>query len=1253
MKFKQKILVFCCVFLGKTLFAQPGKLLFSDDFSSKNNENWQFFERGEAKIENGVLRLAGCFATAGQADWKNYELKFRARTASDAPQTQIFAGLRCLARDQRYVFGFRGGNHDDLLFWRYGYLGTDDFLAIRPLEFHPDASKSEWKTFRLQVFENQILVFLEEEKQPRISIRDTSKFAHPAGKIVLGGGWLPVEFDDVEVREILTQPAGPQEFEVVESVEISRLKWASRRERYQPKVISKTNEIHQEISLDGDWLFMPNSSFGLTLDDPDTSGYPDTLFINPTFSDKKWHILPVPNFWNENRVWLHGEDAMMLSGDKGVSDNYLQAEIARCKNYTFAHEITQIGFYRHWMDVDSAFFSGEKKLFRLQFDAISKIGEVWVNGNFVGRNVGMFGEFVVDVSEFLHPGKNLLAVKVIRNYLTDSPENNQVADIAVTVEVTKKMLSDLPHGIFTHDPAGIWQPVKLIISSPVHFENVFFKPNLTGANVDLKIKNDNRARQISVDLEVKSKADGSVIFSKKGFAKWLAQPGETIFETLSFGGIEPKLWSPEQPILYELEIKLIENDRELDRFSETVGFRTFEARGDFFYLNNKPYRIRGANHSPMSLRPNDAVLADTFLKKMHDGGAFFTRTTTSPFSEIWLQAADRQGVAVSFEGQWPWLMMRGDIPNEQLLNFWRDEFFRLINKYKNHPSILMWTVNNEMKFYEKDTVKTRLENKFRIISDVVKTVRNLDNTRPVIFDSGYRRDAKQVDPNFIKTIDDGDADDVHTYINWYYYSLFDYFNGEFSKSYKNVGRPLISQEFSSGYPSNDAGHPPRFYSFNHFLPQPLVGRYVFEDHDPAVFLDFQALISKETHEAVRRTCPDVAGLQQFSSICWFKNVFDAQKIEPYPVYHQMKLALQPVLISAELWGRHFYRGDTLRTRFCLINDAGDGSDLPPTKLSWSIENQGVKLVSGFKDLPGVQHFSRVWDSLEIALPEEKTWFGRKVFKLKFKVFNGEKVVSENDYEMLISPTPECFRGNFVPKTASEYKVFNDLTAARLFWSELLFDPNQNYHQAFQRICLESSSENKKAWFKKLRKKINRGGSFITDASALKKSDFRKIKNQIRRGQRVVFLGGAENLKKNFPEIIDSIYRQPAEMISMTVPESPIFQGIEPLDLTWPNNGKREKPLACRESFYISPKTNVEVLAQFTTIHGAINLAFHKREERVREFTGFPLVRVKMGKGEAIFCTLLMEKAATDPVYGQLLDNLLDFDWGEFQPIIGK
>jgi hypothetical protein len=81
-----------------------------------------------------------------------------------------------------------------------------------------------------------------------------------------------------------------------------------------------------------------------------------------------------------------------------------------------------------------------------------------------------------------------------------------------------------------------------------------------------------------------------------------------------------------------------------------------------------------------------------------------------------MDAADENGIGISFEGTWPWLMINASMPDEKLITMWADEFMGLLKKYRNHPSLLFWTVNNEMKFYDNEPDIEKAKMKMKIIA---------------------------------------------------------------------------------------------------------------------------------------------------------------------------------------------------------------------------------------------------------------------------------------------------------------------------------------------------------------------------------------------------------------------------------------------------------------------------------------------------------------------------------------------------------
>jgi len=228
---------------------------------------------------------------------------------------------------------------------------------------------------------------------------------------------------------------------------------------------------------------------------------------------------------------------------------------------------------------------------------------------------------------------------------------------------------------------------------------------------------------------------------------------------------------------------------------------------------------------------------------------------------------------------------------------------------------------------------------------------------------------------------------------------FTFFHGEFGSRFSTPGRPLISQEMSTGYPPNDDGHPTRFYLFKHYTPQSLIGNEAYENRDSSIFLRRQALMTKEFAEAVRRTNRgQCAGILHFTYLSWFKDVWNVDRIQPFATYDALKTALQPVLVSAELYGRHFYTGLTRQVRVCIANDAMDGAGLTAGRLVWQIKNGND--IHAAPTSP-VSHYENAWIDLPIPIPADlATPRIDSMLSLRYEI-NGT-IRSENTYEVVIA-----------------------------------------------------------------------------------------------------------------------------------------------------------------------------------------------------------------------------------------------------------
>lgn len=1235
MKLVNKKLMACAA-LSLTLAAQAqqsgGGAPWSNDFAD-NTETLKTVGRGTCSIRDGVFRSQGAYALFGTPEMKNYAFSFRARAPKNAEQVQIWAGFRTRNRFDRYVVGIKGGLQDDLYLMRTGYMGTDEFMGVRPLGFHP--VPGEWYKLRVEVCGQRIRVFVGDEQLPYIDVTDTNGGSLAAtGEISLGGGWIETEFDDLVVTPLADDAlAGVKDIEYKKQLTPQQREEKRRAERaaYTPARLETLTGNRTELPLDGTWLFMP-----------EYQQEDKAVAISPQSDDQDWHVMTVPNFWNPIRIWLHGETMPSPRGTqpKGVSDTYYQQETDRCENYTFDYRKTGAAWYRQWLELPAEV---KGKQLTLTFDAVSKMAEIYINGTLAATHIGMFGEIRVEATPYLHPGRNLIALKVTRDIkgaaaqTSEAMENyygsvrRDVDDNKDDREANKAVLTDIPHGFYGDNPAGIWQPVKLTVSDPLRVEDVFIKPALDGATFDITVKNSDarKKRTFSIACDIVDKQSGETLYSGVLAVKNLLTAGAQQTYTCRIDGLKPHLWEPATPNLYDFTFRLVEGkEKEADRLTVTSGFRTFEAREDgFFYLNGRRYWLRGGNHIPFALCPNDRQLADTFMQLMRQGNVNSTRTHTTPWNELWMSAADRNGIAVSFEGTWSWLMIHSTpIPDRGVLQLWADEWLLVMNKYKNHPSLFFWTINNEMKFYDLDADTERAKQKFRIISDVVKRMRALDSTRPISFDSNYmrRNGLRRFGAEFMATVDDGDIDDNHAYYNWYDFSLFRFFNGEFQQQFKTAGRPLISQEMSTGYPNGETGHPTRSYQLIHQNPYSLIGYEAYDWADPASFLKVQSFITGELAETLRRTGDECSGIMHFAYMTWFRQCYDYRNIRPWPTYYALQRALQPVLVSAELWGRNLYAGERLSTRIYVVNDDEQGRDLSAMTLNWNITDaQDKVLASGSADFPTVPYYGRRYIEPNIQLPANLP--ADKVYgKLRLSLKENGKEISRNEYDLLlarkewnIGQTTTAKNRKILVLDKDDLKAsldFLNVASTQVATVKELVNPKQKAS-----LCIVS------------------GLTECTDEEAA------LLRAYQAKGGKLLFLNSKEVVKKVYPEYIEGwIIPTEGDIVVMERPEAPIFDGIGVLDLRYFNNNRREIPLACTATLKAVRHENVTELASQMKIHAYIDGGKPEdRINRIESMRGLTLLGIRDGKGEALISTMCTGKAQTDPVAGHLLVNMIN------------
>jgi beta-galactosidase len=1232
------VIITISTFSGYTKAAEPktaadGRAFeftaFKDEFlqDSVKNGTWIANGRGEFAVDNGTLKVREGWLTTGDQNWTDYSVKFKARAPIGSRQVQIWAGVRNYNRDFRYVAALRGGSNNHLYLARYGAEGYDKLLAIEPLEFSPAPGK--WYVIEVAAAGDKIAVYLNNEETPRIVVSDKDS-PFTSGKPSLGGSYMNTEFDWVEIKPLtddvldgLRQPEKP-----TESFSDKQEKRIRQRADYKPFYIPDIHDGRVEFKLDGKWLFIP---------DYEAAGEP----FEADYDDSGAHVMDVPNFWVPLECWLEGE---FTNGfNKGQNDKFHRQETARCEAYTFDYKKTRSAWYRHYIDLPEN--ATEKKVV-LEFNGIAVVSSIYFNGNKIHDNIGMYMPMKLDVSEHLIPGRNVLAVHVWRNWDDDSAasvdvnsidENysdawNVIADtqqgrlkkLSTGQRADKLLDKHIQRGFYRGDPGGIWRPAKIVISDKLKIEDFYFVPSMEDARIQVEYSNcDENPRDAILSYEIRDSISSEILCG--GIIEEEVLPGKSN-RTVNFQTpkISPKLWGPGTPILYNMTFRLIQNDKIIDSFTEKVGFRTIALKDEQMYFNGRPLWVRGANHMPGHICPYDKKLADKFMQLALEHNVIATRTHCSPWSEKWLDSADQAGVMISFEGAWPWLMLR-DIPSEEAIEIWKREFTALVKANRNRPSIFLWTMNNEMKFYLLGDSDEVITEKGSILTDAINAVRFVDSSRPVVADSAYYRKHVVRSGRYERIIkannfDEGDIDDPHGYFNWYNKGTFHFFNGEFGRDYCTPGRPALGQEISTGYPRSDDGLATRFYLFEHQTPQTSVGKKAYEHNDPRYFSGRHSMMTKELAEMFRRVEHEsTSGVMLFAFETWFYSTHLSERVSPMLSARRLKRAYQPVLASAELWGRHFYAGDNIETDITLVNDSLGftvlKSPLVICRILYGSEVLAEKTVS-YGDL---EYYQTAKQKVSIKLPSKLPEL-RVDCRLTLAVISQDVLISENEYD-ITAAQKDWAMGSGADTSLTYYALEGDANARRLL----------DFY-GLNAAAVQSPKE-----------LVGSKAILIIAGFENMPLSYEKTADFVASGGNAILLNNGPAVVRLFPDKVLAYKDYRHEIVTMNYDESKVFDGIEPLDIAWFSDG-RNVPYAAGGRYTIDRFSNdIKALAETLEWHGYLNSPLD-----YKKIGGCPLFTLRHGEGNVIAAQIRTDAIEFDPVASRLILNILKYDFKENQ-----
>ena len=456
-----------------------------------------------------------------------------------------------------------------------------------------------------------------------------------------------------------------------------------------------------------------------------------------SFDDSGWQRVSVPHTWNRL-----GEYQTIRSA---------------------ATENRQgLGWYRLKFDAPAA-VAGQRTF--VQFDGIGNLAEVWLNGAKVGAHAGAFSRFRFDVTDVVKPGQpNVLVVKA---------DNSKREPGSSTQDVIP-----LSGDFFIY--GGIYRDVSLITTPPVHIDlldsggpGVYAQAMQIDdaqatVTVRTRVRNDGRAAQrVTLNIRVRD-AEGREVVSHSQKARVGGAATQEFPSSLVLP--RPHRWNGRaDPYLYTFTVDVLDGKTLLDSVTEPLGIRAVRIdANEGFFLNGKHLPLHGVSRhqdregqgwalSPANHEEDMALIAEM--------GANTVRFAHYQHAPYWFDLADRYGMIVwaeiPFVNQ---VSLSEQTASSALVANARQQLVELIRQNYNHPSVVTWSVGNEVDL--RPPVRGAPGKPLALLKNLDALARTEDPERPTVFADCCETSPPRPDAEVLA----GTTDLIgyNRYAGWYY-----------------------------------------------------------------------------------------------------------------------------------------------------------------------------------------------------------------------------------------------------------------------------------------------------------------------------------------------------------------------------------------------------------------------------------------------------------------------------------------------------
>lgn len=426
-------------------------------------------------------------------------------------------------------------------------------------------------------------------------------------------------------------------------------------------------------------------------------------FYRPDYDVSGWDDINVPSNWQiegygtpiyVNSLYPFKADQPRVMGEPGP-------------DWTTYKERNAVGSYRRDFDLPAEW---EGRTVFITFDGVDSAFHLWVNGLYVGYSVDSRTPAEFDITDYVLSGKNTVAVEVYRFSAGSYLEDQDMWRLS-----------------------GIFRNVTLWSAPRVHIRDFFVKPDLDSQyingslSVTVKVKNfadvASTPRRVSLQLYDRDlrPVEGAAVSSEvPGLAA-----GEEWSGTMCVSVPNPHKWTAETPYLYTTVLALHTESEVEEYISCRTGFRKIEIRGRVFMINGTPVKLKGVNrheHWPDTGHYVSEERMKIDLELIKSCNCNHVRTSHYPNDPRWYELCDEYGIYLTDEANIESHGYRsrgnvlGDMP--KWVRAHRARMAACVERDKNHPSVVMWSLGNEA-------------SGGRGLREALRVAKSIDPTRPV------------------------------------------------------------------------------------------------------------------------------------------------------------------------------------------------------------------------------------------------------------------------------------------------------------------------------------------------------------------------------------------------------------------------------------------------------------------------------------------------------------------------------------------